>query len=89
MESELFLMHIFGSKYWNVKKDLWQIDLDKLRQLYQEEKRLLEERLLSGATWQEVSEERKRIGELSTIIYKRSNPGYFGNPAENASRSGD
>ena len=69
-----------------MKKDLWHIDIERLKALYQEEERQLEAKLLSGATWEEVSEERKRIGELSTIIYKKSNPGHFGNPAENASR---
>jgi len=32
---------------------------------------------------------RKRIGELSTIIYKKSNPAQFGNPAEKAFRKID
>ena len=69
-----------------MKKELWHIDLEKLRALYEEENRHLEERLLAGASWEELAEERKRIGELSTIIYKRSNPSHFGNPAENCSR---
>lgn len=69
-----------------MKKELWHLDLEGLRKLYQEEKAELEGRLLAGATWDEVGEERKRIGELSTIIYKRSNPAQFGNPAENESR---
>lgn len=68
---------------------MWHLDLDGLRQLYQEEKRVLEERLLAGMSWEEVKEERRRIGELSKIIYKRSNPAQFGNPAENASRNTD
>ena len=72
-----------------MKKELWNLDLERLRALYQEENRQLEQRLLSGASWEEVSEERRRIGELSTIIYKRSNPAQFGNPAENASRSSE
>lgn len=69
-----------------MKKDLWQLDIEKLKMLYREEERQLEERLLAGATWEELREDRKRIGELSTIIYKKLNPGHFGNPAENASR---
>ena len=69
-----------------MKKELWNLDIERLRALYKEENRQLEQRLLAGATWEEVSEERRRIGELSTIIYKRSNPTQFGNPAENASR---
>lgn len=69
-----------------MKKELWNLDLEHLKSLYEEEQRHLEEKLLAGATWDEVSDDRKRIGELSTIIYKKSNPGHFGNPAENASR---
>ena len=72
-----------------MKKELWHLPIEHLRTLYQEEQRQLEEKLLGGASWEEVSEERKRIGELSTIIYKKSNPGHFGNPAENASRKQD
>jgi hypothetical protein len=30
-----------------------------------------------------------RIGELFTIIYKKSNPAHFGHPAENASRKNE
>ena len=69
-----------------MKKDLWHLDFDRLKALYREEQRQLEEKLLAGATWEEVTEERRRIGELSTIIYKKANPSQFGNPAENASR---
>ena len=69
-----------------MNKDLWQVDLEHLKSLYQQEKRQLEERLLAGAAWEQLTDERKRIGELSTIIYKKSNPSQFGNPAENASR---
>ena len=69
-----------------MKKELWHFDLEHLKTLYRQEEKRLETKLLSGATWEEVTEERKRIGELYTIIYKKSNPAQFGNPAENASR---
>lgn len=69
-----------------MKKDLWHLDLERLKTLYLEEEKQLEHKLLSGASWEEVGEERRRIGELYTIIYKKSNPNHFGNPAENASR---
>ena len=69
-----------------MKKDLWHLDLERLKTLYQEEEKQLEHRLLSGASWEEVVDERRRIGELYSIIYKKSNPEQFGNPAENASR---
>lgn len=69
-----------------MKKELWHLDIERLEALYREEERQLAEKLLAGASWEEVTNERKRIGELSTIIYKKSNPAHFGNPAENASR---
>ena len=69
-----------------MKKELWHLELDRLQALYREEERRLEEKLLAGVSWEELGEERKRIGELSTIIYKKCNPAQFGNPAENASR---
>lgn len=70
-----------------MNKDLWNLDLDQLKALYQQEKGELEQRLLSGVAWEDVTDQRHRVGELSTIIYKKSNPTYFGNPAENASRN--
>ena len=69
-----------------MKKELWHLDLEHLKTLYREEEKRLESKLLAGADWEEVTEERKRIGELYTIIYKKSNPTQFGNPAENQSR---
>jgi hypothetical protein len=69
-----------------VKKDLWHLDLERLKTLYREEQKQLEGKLISGVSWEEVRDERRRIGELYTIIYKKSNPEQFGNPAENASR---
>ncbi|HUC82062.1 MAG TPA: hypothetical protein VMR70_14255 [Flavisolibacter sp.] len=69
-----------------MKKELWQLDVDKLRMLHREEERQLEEKLLAGVTWEELAEERKRIGELSTIIYKKLNPAHFIHPAANDSR---
>ncbi|HEX8313338.1 MAG TPA: hypothetical protein VF609_00015 [Flavisolibacter sp.] len=69
-----------------MKKDLWHLELHKLQALYREEERQLEHKLLAGASWEELAEDRRRIGELSTIIYKKSNPAQFGHPAENASR---
>jgi len=69
-----------------VEKDLWKLDIEHLNALYNKEASQLQERLLAGATWEQVNEERKRVGELSTIIYKKSNPSHFNNPAENLSR---
>ena len=83
--SEPFLL-FYLRNYYVVKKELWHLDIERLKILYREEEKQLETKLLNGASWEEVIEERKRMGELYTLIYKKSNPEQFGNPAENASR---
>jgi hypothetical protein len=42
---------------------------------------------LNGTPWDEVFEHRKRVAQLSTIIYKKLNPQHFSNPAEYSTRS--
>ena len=64
------------------------MDLEQLQALYQEEARQLETRLLSGTSWEDVRDSRRRVGELSTIIYKKLNPAHFDHPAEQARRKG-
>ena len=67
-------------------KDLWKLDVEELKKLHQQESARLEQSLLNGALWEEVTEQRKRIGELSNVIYKKSNPAQF-DPAENFPRN--
>jgi hypothetical protein len=71
-----------------VKKDLWQMDIEQLQILYRDENKELEKRLLSGTLWEEVRDLRHRIGELSTVIYKKLNAAHFDHPAEKLRRSG-
>lgn len=70
-----------------MNKELWNLDIGNLNALYEEELKQLEQNLLGGAAWEEVGEQRRRVGELATILYKKSNPAQFGNPAENGSRN--
>jgi hypothetical protein len=67
-------------------KDLWALDIDRLNQLYERESDELQQRLLNGTPWEEVFEQRKRVAQLSTIIYKKLNPQHFTNPAEHSTR---
>jgi secreted protein with Ig-like and vWFA domain len=69
-----------------VNKDLWDLNLQQLEALYDEASKDLKGHLLAGATWEEVSEQRRRVGELSRIIFKKINPAHFSHPAENDSR---
>lgn len=50
------------------------LDILQLQQLYSTQSRELEHRLLHGASWQEVQEQRQEVTELAIAIYKRLNP---------------
>ncbi|WP_217652972.1 hypothetical protein [Flavisolibacter ginsengisoli] len=71
----------------SVMKDLWALDIERLNQLYEQESEELQQKLLNGTPWDEVFEHRKRVAQLSTIIYKKLNPQHFSNPAEYSTRS--
>jgi len=70
-----------------VMKDLWALDIDRLNQMYEQESDELQQKLLNGTPWEEVFEHRKRVSQLSTIIYKKLNPQHFSNPAEHSTRT--
>ncbi len=55
-----------------------ELDVDALRACYELEQQQLANALLKGATWEEVSETRRNVTELSILLYRR----YSGNPAE-------
>ena len=61
------------------------MDSKRLAYLYHDKESQLQQRLLQGASWQEVSVLRKNLTRLATILYSKLNPG-SGNPAEQASR---
>jgi len=62
--------------------NLWDLPVDKLNSLYEYEKEVLQNDLLSGTSWEETIHQRKKIAEISTIIYKKINQRHFKNPAE-------
>lgn len=67
-------------------KSEWEnLDINQLQSLYHESSRQLEKRLLHGASWQDVREQRKDVTELAVAIYKRLNRVAV-NPAEQQTR---
>jgi hypothetical protein len=61
--------------------EMYGLDLDVLQKMYQAEANRLNAELLSGASWESVREQKKRVIDLAIIIHKKKNPQYF-NPAE-------
>ncbi len=68
--------------------NLWDFDIEKLNSLYDHEKEILQQQLLNGTPWEDTLEQRKRIAELSTVLYKKINQKHFKNPAEEDLRKG-
>ena len=67
-------------------KSEWEnLDINQLQNLYYESSRQLEKRLLHGASWQDVRDQRTNVTELAVAIYKRLNPSTV-NPAEQQTR---
>jgi len=62
------------------------MDINQLQNLYQENARQLEQKLLHGASWKEVSEQRHAVTELAITIYRRLNPSPLEHPAEHRTR---
>ena len=57
-------------------------DFDSLRTLYEKENEELKTRLLNGALWEEVKDQRLRITELSIALHKKLKTIKGSNPAE-------
>jgi|GEM_PF-3272991 len=69
-----------------VQRDLWNMNMEDLNQLYEKGMEKLQQRLLSGASWEETSGERRELAVISSVLYKKRNPTHFGNPAEERRR---
>ena len=63
-------------------RNLSELNLENLRALYDEENEKLQARLLSGALWEEVKEERENITELSIALHRKLTALHALNPAE-------
>ena len=65
----------------------WEkLDINQLQHLYHENALQLEKKLLHGASWKEVSEQRHEVTELAITIFRRLNPLPLENPAEHRTR---
>lgn len=62
--------------------DLWKLNKDDLNTLYERGMESLQQRLLSGSSWEETKDDRKQLAAISSILYKKHNPSHFRNPAE-------
>jgi hypothetical protein len=66
--------------------DLWNMDFEDLRALYDLQTEKLHQALLQGTSWEETSELREKLASVHAVLYKKMNPDQFGNPAENKTR---
>jgi hypothetical protein len=62
--------------------DLRILDLEVLNSLYETEKESLIHNLVHGMAWEDTSEQRMKVAELSVILYDKLNAGKSPNPAE-------
>ncbi|RYF83719.1 MAG: hypothetical protein EON98_10045 [Chitinophagaceae bacterium] len=65
-------------------EELWKLDTDALKLMYDQHQKELKEALLEGTDWKEVQDKRKLVTELSIILYHRT---ISTNPAEFNTRS--
>jgi hypothetical protein len=69
-----------------MKRDWDNLDINQLQHLYKQNAEQLEYRLLRGASWQEVNDQRRDVTELAIEIFQRLNPTSFFNPSEHPQR---
>ena len=65
-------------------EELWKLDTDALKLMYDQHQKELKEALLEGIDWKEVQDKRKLVTELCIILYNRT---ISTNPAEFNTRS--
>ena len=76
----MFFAAGFTLRWWHM--ELWNMEFNSLKRLHDKELSRLNQLLLQGASWEETTPLRRKVIELSTIIYKRQHPHHFNNPAE-------
>lgn len=62
-----------------------ELDVDALRDAYEKESARLKASLISGSSWEEMKDQRKKVTELAIALHKKINTS--GNPAESIDRS--
>jgi hypothetical protein len=66
----------------------WQVwSVSELQRVYEQAAGELEEKLLSGVSWEEVAEQRREVTELAILVYKRLSVDSETNPAEHLKRN--
>jgi len=65
-----------------VNFDFYHHDLDSLKALYKRENEELKSKLLNGALWEEVKDQRLRVTELSIALANKLQSDLTNNPAE-------
>ena len=60
-----------------MQKNLKNLDVKSLKEIYSRESQLLKEALLKGASWEDVKEIRRKVTELSILIHKKTSPDLF------------
>lgn len=67
--------------------DLWNLDADQLKALYDREMEQLHQQLLNGKNWEDTNPQRKKIADISGVLNKKLNARNFGsNPAQDKNR---
>jgi hypothetical protein len=62
-----------------------EMDIDDLRNFYETESSKLKASLISGTSWEELKDQRKKVTDLAIALHKKINS--TSNPAESADRS--
>jgi hypothetical protein len=62
-----------------------ELDVEILRDAYENEASKLKTSLLNGSTWEEMKDQRKKVTELAIALHKKINTS--ANPAESIDRS--
>lgn len=62
-----------------------ELDVDSLRKIYETEAARLKASLISGSSWEDMKDQRKKVTELAIALHKKINTS--SNPAESADRS--
>lgn len=76
---------VMSEKEIKMETNWSEMDLDSLRDVYEKESAKLKASLLSGTSWDEMKDQRKKVTELAIALHKKMH--VSGNPAESMDRS--
>ena len=64
--------------------NVWEHELDMLRERYEKERSALTAALLNGVSWESLKDQRRIVTELAIELHKKMTA--YGNPAETQTR---